>query len=124
MNRELSTEQADMMRQAEATYWTFGQGDRWCDRDGIDHPIGEMEPRYCSNVIQFLLRRVEALALYHGMGSAIIADLREKAFGPDDDDQWLDELWDQQMDDPVVWMMGTPLVKALVARIIEGDDDE
>ncbi|MEV7470441.1 hypothetical protein AB0O20_28650 [Streptomyces kronopolitis] len=102
---------ADILQQAET----------WTDRNGIEHRLDDMEPRYCGNVVAFLHRQAEQIAFHVALGLATCSL-------PDEDTQAylsvtasIDEETDRIMRDPAAWLLDTPLIKALLKRAGQGD---
>lgn len=95
------------------------QEEIWVDRAGVEHEIAEMEPRYCANVVRFLLRQAEAIA--HADSMAILSVRM-----PDFDTIAYDDVMsgigvdEAAKADPVRWLQDKPLLRALRARLSGG----
>lgn len=92
------------------------QQDTWTDREGVQHRIADMEPRYCRNVYGFLMRQADALAGAYGwyLCSTPMPDADTAAF--DHVMDAFDHEMDQMRAHPEAWLSGKPLLRALRAR--------
>lgn len=101
-------------QEALAIHEMLEQDRVWVSKDRVVHRIFEMDPGHASNCVRFLLRRAEGLHTYDGFGEVIKISRWVEVFGePDDFDI---PLASDPGADPVVWLMSTPLVKALAAQ--------
>lgn len=94
----------------------FQQGEVWVDRADVEHRIAEMEPGYCRNVISFLHRRAQRIAMLAWIGYASV-EL------PDEDTvahMRVTGEMDRMVTDPVGWLDTLPLLEALARRAAEG----
>jgi hypothetical protein len=90
------------------------QEEIWVDGQGVEHQITDMEPRYCANVVRFLLRQAEAIALAEDMAflSVPMPDVDTVAF----DSVMFDPDDPHKTKNPQAWLMDHPLLHALSAR--------
>lgn len=83
----------------------LAQGDVWVSKGGAEHRIADMDADYCGNVIRFLERRADTLALDHALFapnvpvSEIVPETREA------------------IADPARWLANQPLMVALRKRV-------
>ncbi|WP_147312435.1 hypothetical protein [Thermomonospora umbrina] len=88
----------------------------WCDREGAEHRISDMEPRYCRNVVRFLLRQAEAIVISAGLDMANVRmpDVDTEAYWSVE--RGMQTEMAEMTNDPVAWLLSTPLLTALIAR--------
>jgi hypothetical protein len=94
----------------------LNQSEVWTDRHGVDHRLADMEPRYCQNVVGFLLRQADQVAFYVGFALASVGL-------PDEDTQAylhvtaeIDAETERMLTSPSGWLIEKPLIKALLQR--------
>lgn len=99
----------------------LNQDTTWTDASGTVHQIADMEPRYCRNVVAFLERRVDQIAILRSLSMT-------RTRLPDEDTQAyldvtgsIDREYERMADDPLAWLNDQPLLKALRVRATQGD---
>lgn len=94
----------------------FGQKNVWVDREGNEHVIAEMDPRYAANVVKFLERRAAGVALKYSTALAFAPMPGEWTNAYDIVTAGIERQWDEMDADPVAWLRKKPLMIALRER--------
>jgi hypothetical protein len=134
---------------APNTYEVFNQDKFWYDKDGVPHRISEMTLRYKRNVVRYLERNAErwSIAYLWARDEAIYRPLGHEVLHVDYDgnpvlggmvynepsettqdmlDRELMSELEQIQSNPIDWIRGKSVVRALIASIEseqEGRDD-
>lgn len=97
------------------------QDETWIDAAGTVHQIADMDASYCRNVIAFLQRRADEIAVVRGL---TLANCRL----PDEDSaaylivtESIDRETELLFADPAAWLNAKQLIKALRKRAQQGD---
>lgn len=103
------------------------QTEVWIDRNGVEHPIEEMDPDYLANAIRWVRERVApALRIQADARYAWLAAVLDSSVGPRggmeecDAEQEVDEAWRETLID---WAQA-PLVLAMEDRLRALAEDE
>ncbi|MBX7464893.1 hypothetical protein [Streptomyces sp. NPDC057910] len=97
------------------------QADVWTDRHGVTHRITDMEPRYCGNVVGFLMRQADQVAFQLTFRATLMRLPDEDTQAFLDVSEYLDAELDRILAAPGAWLIDTPLVRALLARAEQGE---
>lgn len=114
------TDIKDRMRQGSAWYHTMMRT-RWQPQDRDESvELSELNPSHRKNLYAWIEHRASAIAHLCGLGLIAIP-------GPNGDmasmdwERYCDAEWDEQVEDPVGWVQGTPFMVEL-RRLIREDE--
>lgn len=123
----------------------FNQSEFWYDKNGVPHRISDMTLRYKRNVVAYLERNAArwATAYLWARDELAYGPLGHEVLGFDDDgepvlgglvynepSETVQDMLDREgqtelteiLSDPAIWILGKPVVQALVASIEKGQD--
>jgi hypothetical protein len=98
--------------QAQAIYLMLSQTETWVDGTGRPHLIENMSVRYKANVIAYLHRRANNLAVMYLAGAALEIDVPH---GPASI-----AVPEETTDNPHEWLSRTPLMMRLMVDVAQG----
>lgn len=91
----------------------------WRDRNGVEHPIAEMDGRYALNVYEYLKRTHRAVAFryFASLGSMRMPDEHTAAYDIVSDA--VAREMELIREKPFHWLLDKPLMRALAARVMQ-----
>lgn len=93
------------------------QGNKWIDKEGVEHEIADMDGRYALNVYNWLKDRAETIGFRYELNliSTGLPPVDTAAY--DDVTDAIEREQERIHNDAVAWLLDKPLLRALRARV-------